>query len=481
MNIKKYLDKKYRFWHILAIAFILLRLPSLFEPYWYGDEGVYLTIGQAIRRGLVLYRDIHDNKPPLLYFLAAISQTVFGFRLLLAIWMIPTIYFFYRLAFKIFNHDRAAKLATAVFFFFSSIPLIEGTIANSEIFMLLPTILGIYLVYTAKKPSAYLWAGLSLGIALTLKMPVVVEFVFICFWLVTQKHQLKPILLLATGFVLPLSLLGIYYYFHGVFGYFINASLLQNFGYLSSWATGSHSGNTTQSGLIIRASLLISAYLALFFLRHRLHLSRLSYFILLWFLATLFGSLLSERPYPHYLIQLLPSFALLFTLAFTSRLVIDRLLVTFSFLILAFSLLFYHFYFYPNLAYYHNFYSYLFRLKNITQYRSFFGANVNTTYQIAEFINRQQSGSDRIFVWGDHPYLYALTNTLPTGRYTVAYHVVDFNGYQEVDDKMRSHLPSTIVYYSMNNRPFPQLESYLLRYYFVVHQFDEVLVFQLRQ
>ncbi|PIV07387.1 hypothetical protein COS53_02565, partial [Candidatus Shapirobacteria bacterium CG03_land_8_20_14_0_80_35_14] len=62
-----------------AILFFLLRLPSLFEPYWYGDEGVYLALGQGIRHGLTLYSQIYDNKPPAIYYLAALTQTVFGF------------------------------------------------------------------------------------------------------------------------------------------------------------------------------------------------------------------------------------------------------------------------------------------------------------------------------------------------------------------------------------------------------------------
>ena len=48
---------------ILAVV-VLLRVPSLFEPYWYGDEGIYLTVGRSLRHGLALYRDVHDNKPP---------------------------------------------------------------------------------------------------------------------------------------------------------------------------------------------------------------------------------------------------------------------------------------------------------------------------------------------------------------------------------------------------------------------------------
>ena len=88
------LVNKYKYFLFLAIIFLFLRLPSLFEPYWYGDEGIYLVLGQGIRKGLTLYTQIHDNKPPTLYYLAAIGQTVFGFRLLLMIFMALTVFLF---------------------------------------------------------------------------------------------------------------------------------------------------------------------------------------------------------------------------------------------------------------------------------------------------------------------------------------------------------------------------------------------------
>ena len=36
---------------MILAGVVFLRIPSLFEPYWYGDEGIYLTIGQAMRHG----------------------------------------------------------------------------------------------------------------------------------------------------------------------------------------------------------------------------------------------------------------------------------------------------------------------------------------------------------------------------------------------------------------------------------------------
>jgi len=86
---------------VLAITF-LIRIPSFFEPYSYGDEMIYLNLGEAIKRGMVLYRDIHDNKPPLLYFTAALAGNVFWFRAILAAWMAATTVLFWKLSRTLF-------------------------------------------------------------------------------------------------------------------------------------------------------------------------------------------------------------------------------------------------------------------------------------------------------------------------------------------------------------------------------------------
>ena len=53
----------------LLLLFTLLRIPSLFEPSWYGDEGIYQVIGTGIHQGRLLYSGIWDNKPPFLFFI----------------------------------------------------------------------------------------------------------------------------------------------------------------------------------------------------------------------------------------------------------------------------------------------------------------------------------------------------------------------------------------------------------------------------
>src|SRR5213595_3223586 len=61
----------------LVLAF-LLRYPSLYEPRWYGDEGIFAGVAENVRHGETLYSQAWDNKPPLVFFTYAGIQAIFG-------------------------------------------------------------------------------------------------------------------------------------------------------------------------------------------------------------------------------------------------------------------------------------------------------------------------------------------------------------------------------------------------------------------
>ena len=85
-----------RFLGIILIVFSLLRLPSLFEPLWYGDEGIYQVLGRAVLHGTTLYQGIWDNKPPFLYLTyALVNADQFAIRLLSFLAGILSVYGFY--------------------------------------------------------------------------------------------------------------------------------------------------------------------------------------------------------------------------------------------------------------------------------------------------------------------------------------------------------------------------------------------------
>src|SRR6185369_12395776 len=126
---------------IVLIAIIILRIPTFFEPYSYGDETIYLTLGEGMRHGLTLYKDIHDNKPPLLYATAALAGSLFWFKAILCFWMIGTTVLFWKLTEHLFPKKKNLQcIATIVFAILTTLPLLEGRTANAELFMLGPTI-----------------------------------------------------------------------------------------------------------------------------------------------------------------------------------------------------------------------------------------------------------------------------------------------------------------------------------------------------
>ena len=143
---------------VILIVVLVFRIPSLFEPYSYGDEMIYLTLGQGVRQQVPLYIGLHDNKPPLLYLTAAIAGNLFWFRAILAFWSLATIAAFWKLADRLYPKNLTLqKVAVVVFAIFTTIPLLEGNVANAEMFMLLPTTLAFYLLLSLRMPTLNLY------------------------------------------------------------------------------------------------------------------------------------------------------------------------------------------------------------------------------------------------------------------------------------------------------------------------------------
>ncbi len=480
---------------LILLSVAILRLPSLFEPYWYGDEGIYLTLGMAVRRGLVLYRDIHDNKPPLIYWTAALAGTQFWFKFILMAWHLLTIVVFYRLA-KFLLEKKSWAPIIAVWFFSIMVILLEGNIANGEIFMILPVIGGMLLIAQetrSKKQEAagkYFLIGVLFSIGFLFKVPAAFDFVaaaiFYVFFLSANLKEAisrifnKNIWLLAAGFLGPILLSLIYYATRGGFEPYLRSALLQNVGYLSSWKTGDNPtpGPFVISGLMVRAIILLIGIAGLWGASLKFKLSSKISLLSLWFLFALFGALLSGRPYPHYLIQPAVPAALLLAALLTDKTKIAKIAIGSQIIVGLAAYLYVGFWSYSVLPYYQNFISWTVGNKAQTEYFAFFGEQVNRAYKIAEYVRRTTSSDDRIFVWGDDPYIYPLSRRLPAGRYTVAYHVIDFNAYDETATAITIQRPKIIVWLDYDRR-FPQLSAIISNDYVEAGDIDGATIFRL--
>jgi len=429
---------------LILLLVVVLRIPSLYEPNWYGDEGIYLALGQGLRKGLVFYRDIHDNKPPMLYLLAAIAGNVFYFRLMLMVWFGAATVMFFRLMQKLMPKSKKAWYVSSLLMIVLT-TLNEGNIANAEIFIVLPVVWAMLLtLLSAKSKNFKKWLGIGLlfSVGFLLKVPAGFDMAAVLVWLVLfeKKKKLvemvkglrdKRLWMLVLGFLLPIGLSLIYYAIVGGFEPYLRSALLQNIGYLSSWGTGEHTGGLGASGLMMRAGVMGLLILGLLPVAKKFKFSKGENLVIVWFLFSLFGALLSERPYPHYLIQpIVPGVILLGFLMFSKKKVL-RMVVGGLGLITLLAVLKIRFWHYPIVPYYRNFIEYSIGKKTKEEYRAYFDSRVNQTYKLAEYLQTTTQPDDRVFIWGNEPYVYAIAERMPIGRYTVSYHIKDFNGYEE--------------------------------------------------
>ena len=428
--------------------FFMLRLPSIIEPYWYGDEGIYQVIGQEMHQGKDLYKDIWDNKPPLLYVIYALAngdQSVIRFvSLLFGVASVP---FLYILSRKLFPF-RIALATTGLYVFLFGSPILEGNIANAENFMQLPILGAAILIYTYITKTAehhrqqsftkylflhnkFLIAGLLLGIAFLFKIVAVFDlaaFVLFYAYLHLTKLSFKQIkgivvqlLPLFLGFVFPIFLTFLYFASQGLLQPFMESAFVGNVDYVEyqNYLFG------IPQGLLILKVILLAA--ALFFVyRKRQKFSLTALFVTLWMICAVFSAFFSGRQYMHYTLVMLPSFCLIFGLILQIRKPSRR----YTYVgILAVICVLFHLYFVtwaPKvIGYYQNVTEFLTGQRSLKAYQEFFDVKVPRDYAVAAFIKANTKPDDQVFIWGNNPQIYVLANKLPPSRYAVAYHVKD--------------------------------------------------------
>lgn len=412
-------------WFLLVASFLffLLRLPSLFEPYWYGDEGIYQVVGMGMRAGRLLYRDIWDNKPPLLYIIYAIfGSDQFTIRFVSLLFGLLSLSLFFFLSKKLFKEKKTAYIVTGVFAFLFSTPFLEGNIANAENFMMVPILFaGLLTVGYAhhQKEKTLFFIGFFLCLAFLFKVVALFDFaafsLFLFFILHKEKNRLyntvHMLLPFFVAFFLPLLCVGLFFVFTGSFGDFFDAAFRQNVGYVGY-------GNVfiVVQGLLYLKLLMLGGFVFYLF-RKRKVFSSVQLFSILWFVFSLFNAFFSHRPYTHYLLVLLPSFVLFGAMVWGSRAGKIVFIITVLLLVK-------NFWFYTKTAtYYQNFIDFITNRKSVFSYQKFFDSKTPWDYALASYLSLHLKETDTVFIWGNNAQVYKLINRLPPGRYTVAYHI----------------------------------------------------------
>jgi len=528
LKIDKFLDRHTGLLLCLLIL-IILRVPNFFDPYWYGDEAIYLTIGQSIRAGKQLYAEIVDHKTPIIYYLATVPNQ-FWFRILLTGWMITTTTFFYDLSRRIFSHKNISVIGTFIFVLLTTLPWLEGHIPNGELFVMGFVITGLWILSKAsyitqildeqtkqialnkRQLVALISSGIFFGLAFLTKVPAILDFAgllllswfFITSKILNQKKQLfskKSFLMLLKlipqwllffiGLLIPVILSIIYFVSIGAGSDYLEFGLLYNLHYTQTWTHDFGSAFVNSLFTLPIKTFLLAVFIFILTILKKVSLK--AKFFTGWYLLTLYSVLLSNRPYPHYFLQAVPPLVLMITylvnlvinhskndLIIQSRRVYDLIssvILFFSCSILTVAILVtLNFGVYSNKEYYETFFRYVKGDLSQEEYFQSFNYLMSDNYRVASFLKSQNE--KKLFIWGNNALLYALSETVPASRYTVAFHILDMNAYDETINQVREEKPRYIVL--MNDAPinFPEFYQYLNKNYLPMYSYTHMVLYK---
>ncbi|MFZ5376151.1 MAG: ArnT family glycosyltransferase [Patescibacteria group bacterium] len=514
--------KKHLFILFLLTSLFLLRIPNFFEPYWYGDEGIYLTIGNGMRHGLKLYSEIIDHKTPIIYYLAMVPNQ-FSFRILNLLWTSAFTIFFYLFCKKLFGGRKLAFFASLILVIFTSLPWFEGHLPNGELFVFGFVSFGLLLLSKTRyfdrfmhqdncrlsdkqNLLALILAGFFAGLGILTKVPSLLDLgaFLVIGWFSffnqvsgqTSLHKLKSsfkqiakeMIIIAIGAAVPVLISIVYFIAIGSGKDYLDFGLLYNLRY-----SGSLKPEFTNPIFAIFFKLpikvLILAGLMLLVTFGRKLLRPASQFATAWFLLAFFASLLSNRPYPHYFIQVIPSLALLLTAlirefylvlrksphASVAKTIATGGVVAGVFGLFVSVLVLLRVGLYQVNSYYLSFAKLVTQQITYDQYMNAFNPYVEENHRVSKFI--KQKNIQKIFIWGINPMLYAESQAVPTSRFTVSFHIKDFEAYEETFALVESQKPELIVVMRDEKTAFPQLENYLRIHYMPNYNFQHMVLY----
>lgn len=460
---------------LIAIVFIffLLRAPSLIEPEWYGDEGIYQVIGLALSKGALLYRDIWDNKPPLLYlYYSLVKGDLFLIKSLSLVFGAAAVVVFFYLSRHLFGKKLLPVIVSTLLFavFFGS-PVLEGNVANAENFMLFPILLSLFFITKLRNKSSAILpitSGLLLSAAFLTKIVALFDlcaFLVILFTLrfygknivdIKNHFQQTPKVLfqvmrqetlIIISFLIPIIATSLVFILTGSFGDFIRAAFSQNIGYVG-WKNyleihmGSVNFAVPQGILFIKITLLIMSIFLIFLYRRKISVAGIVVYI--WLAFSMFNAFFSGRPYTHYILVLLPVLCLLAGLITTSK---KNMVVHLGVLVAVIFLVYFNFdYYKKNVRYYQNYVAYVMGEKSVSDYQKFFDGDTPKNYAVAQFIKDNTNEDDNVMMVSNSSTIYYMADKLPPGRYIVAYHMEFYkNAIDETKKALDNKKPKYII------------------------------------
>lgn len=474
-NLFKKINRHYFLLALILFLTFLLRFPSLFEPFWYGDEGIFAAVARNLNHGGTLYQTAWDNKPPAIYLTYQVifkylGVSMFWLRLVTIIFVLATATVIYEIASQIFGKNRAL-LATLIFGVLTSLRLIEGNLALTEILMILPITLAMLIALKRNFDYFSLFvAGIFFAIASLYKQVGALEAAAlgIFLFLITKNFGefIKRGVVLILGFLIPYAV---------TFAYFAPKNLVGEYIFAAYTYYRIYLGESPKYALLINVLKFLPILSATAYGLYKKIKGDVEAFhlILLWTAFSFLGSYFSGRTYGHYLVQATPAVSLLIA-AVGQKLQLNLARSAFALtffipLIFLTKLLFTDFLSagpVNQLKYYGNFVQFLSGKKSVDNYNNYFDANVNKIMALADFLRINKGWGESVYIWGDYPWLYAIADLKNPSRYVTSFHVFGVpDGQDEVMEDLLKNPPKYIIKPESSIGYFADLEKFIARGY----------------
>jgi len=476
-----------------ALTFVLafaLRYPSLYEPRWYGDEGIFAAVAENVRSGRTLYAQAWDNKPPLVFYTyAAIQQSfgssVFALHAVTTAVVLTTQALVVACALALYG-PRRALVAGLLFALVLGTPVIEGNLAMTETFMILPATAAVLVFLLAERREraplpAYAAAGVLLAVAAAYKQVAVFDALAIVVMLLLRRARpWREAGALAAGFALPQLALALVFAASGAFdGYWYAIA-----GSLSLYAQLGPSDGPLMQLLGFLPAVIVVAVLVR--RRQQGEEVALAAFPMLWLGFALAGATRSSFPFPHYLQQAVPAAALVVV---SSPLAAERddvarlALAVAGVLVVAvvyaqFAPAFRRDQLEP-VRYYRTFVAHQWGGMDDEDYDYRFDGKAVAVDDVVGYI-RQDAAGRTAYTWSELPWIYAAGGLVnPTRYYTSFLGEVIPGAKQEIMRDLQADPPVYIILSDDTFAPFSELDAFLAGRYDLLHAQGDWRIYRL--
>ena len=490
--ITKHFTKEHIFLFIILLVIFVMRFPSLFEPFWYGDEGIFAAVARNLNLGGVLYDTAWDNKPPMIYLTYQAIFNVFGvsmfwLRLVTIIAVLTTAAIIYEIA-QVTIGVKRALVATFTFGLLTSLRLIEGNLALTEIYMILPIALAMMIAIKRKFDYLSLFvAGFLFAVGSLYKQVGALEAAALGIFLFLESRTffdfVKKGFILTIGFLIPYTVAVLY---------FAPKNLLNDYIFAAYTYYQIYLNESPQYQIFINISKILPIVAAVgygIWQKYKLKKVGVTHLLFLWAAFSLLGSYFSGRTYGHYLVQAVPAVSLLIaSISLPVKLNKARIVFAVAFfvpLLILTRLLFSDFLTggpINQIRYWQNFIAFAYSDKGLSDYNDFFDRNVNTIMALADSIEKSGSRGKTIYIWGDFPWLYAVVDAWNPSRYVTSFHVFGVpDGPKEVTSDLNANLPELIIKPEHSIGYFKELEMLVATRYTLIAKVETAEVFRLSQ